>query len=49
MITKEMIDELLHTVGKVLLDEGEAWRLAHPELLDVYQACTEAEEINECR
>lgn len=31
--------ELLHCVGKLALEEGEAWRLKHAELMDAYEAC----------
>jgi len=34
----QFFDELLHAVGKLLRDEGEEWRLAHPELLGAYEA-----------
>ena len=34
-------NELLFVVGELALQEGEAWRLAHPELMDAYQAVME--------
>lgn len=37
------LTELLHAIGKLAYLEGEAWRLDHPELMDAYQACLEAE------
>ena len=37
----ELVNELLHAVGKLAMEEGEAWRLDHPELMDAYQACVE--------
>lgn len=33
------IMELIQTVGKLALEEGEKWRVGHPELMDAYQAC----------
>ncbi len=33
------IMELLKAVGKLAVEEGEQWRLAHPELMDTYEAC----------
>ena len=39
----ELVNELLHAVGKLAMEEGEAWRLDHPELMDAYQACVEFE------
>lgn len=32
------IYELLHAVGKLAAEEGEDWRLKHPELMDAYEA-----------
>lgn len=32
---------LVHAVGKLALIEGESWRLAHPEIMDAYQAIIE--------
>jgi len=37
------VDELLHQVGKVLLEEGEAWRLNHAELLDAFEVLSNKE------
>ena len=34
--------DLLHTIGKLAEQEGEAWRLAHPELMDAYTAAMES-------
>ena len=39
-----LMNELLHAVGKLALEEGETWRLEHPELMDAYQACVESDE-----
>ena len=36
---------LSHAVGKLAMDMGEKWRLAHPELMDSYQATLEAESV----
>jgi len=33
--------DLIHTIGKLAKEEGEAWRLAHPELMDAYRKATE--------
>lgn len=33
--------DLLRVVGKLAQVEGETWRLAHPELMDAYQAAME--------
>ena len=33
-----LTNELLHAVGKLAIEEGEAWRLSHPELMDSYEA-----------
>ena len=35
----EVVLNLLHAVGELLLEEGEQWRLEHPELMDAYNAC----------
>ena len=35
--TKAVIN-LLHAVGKLAMDEGESWRLDHPELMDAFGA-----------
>ena len=37
-----LFNELLHAVGKLAVEEGEVWRLEHPELMDAYQACLDA-------
>jgi len=40
-----LVEELIHAVGKLLMTEGEKFRLANPELLDAYEAaCTILEE-----
>ena len=36
---REAVLELLHAVGKLALEEGEAWRLDNAELMDAYAAC----------
>ena len=41
MITNTAIDELIHCIGKLLVEEGEPFRLDHVELLDAYQAVYE--------
>jgi hypothetical protein len=39
--------ELLAVVGKLAVEEGEQWRLEHPELMDAYQAwCEELDGKN---
>lgn len=37
-LTMDVIEDLLHSVGKLALEEGEAWRLEHVELMDAYEA-----------
>lgn len=34
----DLLCELIEEIGKVLLEEGEGWRLEHGELLDAYDA-----------
>ena len=43
----ELFEELFVKVGKMLLQEGEEFRLKHPELLDVYSRLCELEEVQE--
>lgn len=33
--------KLIHAVGKLAVEEGEAWRLDHPELMDAYEVARE--------
>jgi hypothetical protein len=49
LIPLSMIEELLHAVGKVLLEEGEDFRLKYPELLDIYQSLVEDDYIPPAR
>ena len=41
----ELFAELFDEVGKVLLQEGEAFRLEHAELLDIYSRLCEMKEV----
>ena len=41
MLNVETVMELLGSVGKLALEEGEAWRLDHAELMDAYNDCLE--------
>jgi len=45
LVPSSMIYELLLAVGKVLVEEGEDFRLHHVELVDIYQSLVE-EEMN---
>lgn len=37
----ERVEELIHQVGKLALEEGELWRLEHVELMDSYNSILE--------
>jgi hypothetical protein len=43
LIPISMIEELLQAVGKTLLEEGEAFRNKHQELVDAYLALIESD------
>jgi hypothetical protein len=39
MNERDTIQELLYQIGRLAHDMGEQWRIEHPTLMDVYQAC----------
>ena len=45
MAMNEKLWKLLHAVARLALVEGESWRVAHPELMDAYEAVLEEATI----